>query len=834
MRTTLVLAAFAVVIGGTVAVIRPFALTSKGRLNYEGQWLKPAGPSIPLNAKTTSMCAVGDAYVAVRTNSGIALFDADTGGLIRKFNVPGGAGLTGIVSNGTTIWVSGSEDAVTEVDLHGKVLRTLKMPKPNIGGDAYPAGLCLTKSRNSLLVCSNRGNEVVEFNLGTNNIRNRYHISPAPYEVIEYSPGGIAVTCWAKKPVPADRTTLSSGTPVPTTETGMGKGGTIDYVDLEGENVYHWDVGLQPTHMAQGVISDEAAARMLKEKPSYSAHKEDFPLVGMATISNSDQLYVQLFWEKKTIQLPQMSIPDSVSFDIANRRYYVACMGSNIVRVYDEAATYLGCIHTSGSPTGVLAKNGKLWVSTSKGLGPQVTPRKAYSSYNYSGDVMVVPTPTLAQLQAGEKNQPGVIASPTQFPFKKGAIEHVVYILKENRTYDQVFGDMKQGDGEPKLCTFGQKVTPNQHALAEQFGLLDNYYCNGVLSADGHSWAMEGSATTYLERGFGGWSRSYPYGGDDALAVSYTGYIWDPVLKAGKTFRNFGEFDTATLPKDTTWKMVYDDWKSGANKIKVGHSWGTSQIDKYSDPNASGWNLDIPDVIRAEVFLKAFRGYETKGAMPNFTIIYLPQDHTAGVGVKVPHPEAMVADNDLAVGQIVDAISHSKFWGKTAIFINEDDPQAGTDHIDGHRSTCLVVSPYSKRGATVSDFYCQNSVNRTILALLGLPPLHARMAQAPLMANCFTAKPDLTPFALRPNQIPIDWMNEAKPATKALMQQTATLDFSKPDKADEQLLNRIIWASVQGPNVPYPAHMAGSHGRGLAQKGLQLDGSGTDIDEDDD
>jgi hypothetical protein len=401
--------------------------------------------------------------------------------------------------------------------------------------------------------------------------------------------------------------------------------------------------------------------------------------------------------------------------------------------------------------------------------------------------------------------------------------KHVVYVVKENRTYDQVLGDMPKGDGEPKLTIFGKDVTPNHHALADQFVLLDNYYCNGVNSADGHAWSMEGNATSYLERSFGGWTRSYPFG-DDPLSVSSSGFLWDHVLGGGLSFRNYGEFDYAGPATRSGWKQIYDDYRSGANRIRFNQNIGVERLRRYSCREYPGWNMDIPDVLRADAFLKELKAFDARGSLPSMSIVYLPQDHTSGLTPGAPTPKACVADNDLALGRIVEGVSKSKFWKETCIFVIEDDPQDGWDHVDGHRSICLVVSPYSRRGAVVSNFYNQTSVLHTMLRILGLPPMNQMDAASPLMTACFTKTPDWRPYTCLENRIPITDLNPPAAPGKAgyWARQSRRLDLSKPDYGDmDELKNHILWASVHGDR-PYPKEWTGAHGRGLKKRGLVI------------
>jgi hypothetical protein len=439
-------------------------------------------------------------------------------------------------------------------------------------------------------------------------------------------------------------------------------------------------------------------------------------------------------------------------------------------------------------------------------------------------------------LRARDKSQSR--RKPVPVPARLGepsVFDHVVYIIKENRTYDQIFGDLPQGNADPSLCMFGREVTPNHHALAEQFVLLDNYYCNGVLSADGHAWAMEGYATDYLEKSFGGWTRSYPFAGDDPISYAASGFIWDHVLLQGLSFRNYGEMSKSSpRPSNATFLDIFNDYKDKTGTISFEHDIQIETLRRYSCPDSPGWNMRIPDAIRADVFLKEFDGHEQRGEWANLVIIYLPSDHTSGTRPGNPTPRAQVADNDLAVGRIIERISQSRFWPKTCIFVNEDDPQNGFDHVDGHRSLCLVVSPYTKRGAVVSKFYNQTSVLHTMSRMFGIPPMNQMVALSPVMTDCFTSQPDFKRYQCLPNQIPLDEMN--KPTAELQgeelhwARQSLELPLDEVDQADEDTFNRILWHSVKGANVPYPAGLAGAHGKGLRALRLVLSG---EEDEDD-
>jgi hypothetical protein len=388
-------------------------------------------------------------------------------------------------------------------------------------------------------------------------------------------------------------------------------------------------------------------------------------------------------------------------------------------------------------------------------------------------------------------------------------IKHVVYVIKENRTYDQVFGDLPQGNGDTSLVHFGREVTPNQHKLAETFVLLDNFYCSGILSADGHQWTDEAFVTDYIEKFFGDFTRSYPYDGGDALAYASSGFIWDNVLRHGLSFRDYGEFVDAVIePGTATFKDIYQDYLQGTHKIKIRAVARLDQIEPYLCASFVGFPNTVPDVYRADEFIKELKNFERQDNFPNFIIMLLPNDHTSGTRPGFPTPRAAVADNDLALGRIVEALSHSKFWKETCIFITEDDPQDGLDHVDGHRTVGLVISPYTKRGEVISTYYSQISMVRTIEDILGIPPMNQFDLGAEPMADCFTTTADYTPYTALPSNIPLDELNppleslSGQPLHWARM--SLEQDLEDVDRIDEDTFNRIIWHAVKGYDVPYP------------------------------
>ncbi|MBI4605995.1 MAG: phosphoesterase, partial [Planctomycetes bacterium] len=413
---------------------------------------------------------------------------------------------------------------------------------------------------------------------------------------------------------------------------------------------------------------------------------------------------------------------------------------------------------------------------------------------------------------------------PRPVPERAGepsVFKHVVYVIKENRTYDQVLGDVEEGNGDPALCIFGEDITPNQHKLARELVLLDNTYCSGVLSADGHQWAASAFATDYMEKSFAGFPRSYPDGMDDddvdALAYAPSGFLWDNALAHGKTLRDYGEFAISTTAwKDRSRKErpkfidVYRDFMAGTGLIEIGSRPAIESLRPHLVANTVGWDMDVPDIFRAQRFIEELRRFEETGAFPDLVIICLPNDHTSGTKAGMPTPAAHVADNDLAFGRIVEAVSHSRFWKETCIIAIEDDPQDGWDHVSAYRTTAYVASPYTRRGEVVSTQYNQAGLVRTIELILGLPPMNQFDASSTPLTDCFTDEPDFTPFDAVPTRVPLDQLNPepaalGDPLLREHAVASAALPLDRIDACPEGLLNRILWHAMKGPDAPYPA-----------------------------
>lgn len=813
------------------------------------QMVRPAGDSLSFAGRPVDMALSPDGRTLyVKDNRGVVVVDVETWQTRQELLFArGGSSMVGIAvsADGTSVYVSNAASQVRQLTVGAdgrlQASRSIDMPPPAIGGESYPCGIALSADGKNAYVALSRNNTVAIVDLVEGKVVAEIAVGVAPYAVkVTRDRRWAYVSNWGgKRPKEGDRTATSSGTEVMVDARGVAASGTVSVIDLSARQVVaEIAVGLQPS----GLALDEERNRL------YVAN------------ANSDTVSVIDIEQRKVVEtvsvrpdasLPFGSMPNALALSPDGSTLYVANGGNNAVAVVrldhrQGRSRVEGFIPAGWYPGAVLCDGKRLLIANVKGIGSRDAQpeQKGWNVYRFLGTVNRVPLPDRRQLarytaqvkrdarvpqvlRAWEKAQAGI--KPVPVPERVGepsVFEHVVYIIKENRTYDQVFGAIGKGASEPSLCLFGRDVTPNHHALAEQFVLLDNFYCNGVNSADGHAWATEGNASAYLERSFGGWTRSYPFG-DDPLSYSSTGFLWDHVLMAGLSFRNYGEMDYAeTEPRDATFSDIYRDFVQGTGRIRFTQNINIENLRRYSCREYPGWNMRIPDVLRAEVFLKELKRFERENFFPNLVIIYLPQDHTSGTQPGMPTPRAHVADNDLALGRIVEGISKSRFWAKTCILVMEDDPQDGFDHVDGHRSVCLVISPYTRRGAIVSEFYNQTSVLHTITRILGVPPMNQMVAMSPVMTACFTEKPDFTPYTALPNRVPLDELNPPLESLGKWEQYWALrsihLPLHKPDLCNEDLLNRILWHAVRGVDTPYPEEFAGAHGKGLAARGLVL------------
>ena len=737
--------------------------------------------------------------------------------------------------------VSGSVK-VFGVDDEYKLTPLFTIPLPSVMAvgrtNEIPAGLALSPDGRKLYVALNLSNRLGEFDANDGRLLRTWNIGVAPYEVALVGTKAYVSNWGGRRPAtnsvtgPAGRGTRVRVDPV----RFIANEGSVSVIDLSATNRVKAEllVGLHPSAMA---LSPHGRYLVVANAASDT----------LSVIDTTMDRVSETIWARRNAADLFGAAPNALAFDSSGENLYVCNGTQNAVAVvsFEPGRSRLtGLIPVGWYPGAIVHDHTRrsLYVANIKGIGStkklEAGEKPKFKVSQYFGTLSLVPVPTRKQLvnhtRATLRNmRHGAIqaarlpARPDQAPLpvpertgEPSVFKHVVYIIKENRTYDQVFGDIKEGNGDPSLCVFGERITPNQHKMVREFVLLDNTYCSGILSADGHQWSDAGITTDYMEKSFAGFPRSYPDGMEDtdvdAIAYAPSGFIWDNVLAHGKTLRDYGEFAiTDKSWKDKSkkgkpkWTDHYREFIDGTDTINLGSRPAIESLRSHLNTNTVGWDMDVPDVFRTAQFIKDLREFEQKGVMPNFLLICLPNDHTSGTAAGAPTPAAQVADNDLAFGQIVEAISKSQFWKETCIFAIEDDPQAGWDHVSGYRTTGYVVSPYTRRGKVISTQYNQTSILRTMELILGLPPMNQLDASATPMSDCFTDKPDFTPFTSVTNNVPLDEMNpDPKKVTDALLRKnayaSARLPLREPDKCPEDLFNRILWHAMKGSREPYP------------------------------
>ena len=668
----------------------------------------------------------------------------------------------------------------------------------------------------------------------------------------------------------SDTRQYSDGTPVVAdNQTGSTSTGTVSVVDLSSFTVTkNINTGLHPTGMA------------FWGKNLLVANTYDDTISVIDTGANQVVrtinlgLPIRVPGEKKAVY---GAGPNSIAVDTNHDIAYVALYNANAIAVVDldspsKDAT-LGMIPTAYAPSSIVLdqKNGALIVANDKGIGSKGIPPQnsfgtahgvtSYNTHQDLGTVSIIPLPGVDKLAewtdqvylnnhwdltrnirsaSGGDPHGKAVALPKKIG-DPSLIKHVFLIIRENRTYDQILGDVAGGNGDPTLAVFGAGVTPNAHALVERFPLLDNFYDPSRQSADGHNWIVQAMAPYSDDIQSPDWVRDYPSNGGDAIAYQNKGHIWDQAMKAGIKYKNFGEYieyNTFTVPGCSpipaftgschpTWSQFYDDtlaYESGQEKqlqyfnAIASHS-PLPNLIKNTVQNYPQFDLNIPDQYRVDVWAQNFEQDVKAGDVPQLTTIWISSDHTGGP----PTAQAMQADNDLALGRFVDIISHSSVWNSSAIFVEEDDAQDGVDHVDGHRSPGYVISPYVRQdGVVESTYYTQVNMTRTIEQILGLPPMNQFDLVASPMKTLFIDKPpadNFKPWAHVPTLIPLDMgvtstsaaVKDESPAVKALrvgwMKKKTQIfagKYTKPDSEDPDTVNHLDWYEATGFTRPYP------------------------------
>jgi YVTN family beta-propeller protein len=647
--------------------------------------------------------------------------------------------------------------------------------------DPYPAGLAPSPDGKTLYVAENLGDSVAVVDLASGRVRQRLATERYPYAVAVTGTGTVFVSAWGGH-------TVSAFAPV-----GSGR--------------------LRPIRRIP--VARHPSALLLSRDGTHlyvaSASTEEIDVVD----THADSVVTRLH-DANPARTGEGSTPNALALSPDGTRLFVAEADNNAIAILgSQQDTIIGRIPVGWYPTAVLLGAGDtLLVANGKGRGTgpnaatgpvpgQRLNPAGYTLGQLSGTVTVVASPdagTLAAYSARVARANGWDAEFSRSSTLYPPIRHVVYILKENRTYDQLFGDLAQADGDTAIVFFGRAITPNHHALAERFGIWDRFFCNAEVSADGHNWSTAAYATDYNEKTlqsvYSGRRQPYDYegtnrggappDGDDVNAPAM-GYLWDLAARKGISFRDYGEF---VVEEGNDTSDVWHGPAVGDKPALVGHT----------SPDFPAFDLTIPDQKRADIWIAELARYEQTDSMPAFEIVRLPNDHTAGAKPKALTPRAYVADNDLALGRMIEALSRSRFWGSTVVFVLEDDAQAGADHVDSHRSPMLVISPWAK-GGVVHRFANTTDVLATIEEILGLGTLSPFDHFGHPLRDAFGTTPDTSVYVAAHPSIP---MTETNPDTGRLARLSRGMDFRKEDRVDDALLNHVLWRAVKGPIAPEP------------------------------
>lgn len=686
----------------------------------------------------------------------------------------------------------------------------IALTAPGKKGNPVPGGLCLNRAGTKLYVACADWDGVVELDLQSNTSTKFIKSGKVPFSCsLTSDEKAILISNWGgREPVDGDDTMASGNTRLAINKQGSVISGTVTFASLETNDSEQIETGFHPTE----ILCDGDQAYVA------CAMSDTVDVLDLKTKKRAKT------WPIKTTKFKLIgSMPNALAKK--GDTLYVADGGDNALCEINTKTGKVGGFRSAGYyPTSVhLNGDGtKAFVLNTKGNGSvreTMKGKNRRNTHDFVGTVSVVDLskPIDAETEKvahyNSWNDPASTQKP-KLKVYQGAIKHVIYVIKENRTYDEIYGDLTQANGDPTLCSLGEKVMPNHRKIAQQFTLFDNAYTSGTNSADGHHWCDEAMANDYLEHFYVGYSRTYPDDGTDALSLNSGDRIWDAALKKGLKVRVYGEWADDENPiykprKPKDWFEAWEDRKSGRNMFQYYPTTEIPSLKPLLAPGYHYWPLIQSDQHRMDTFEKEFKQFEANGDLPNLTIMTLPCDHSEGTNPAYPTPRAMQADNDYALGRLIQLVTHSKYFKDTAIVVTQDDSQSGPDHVDGHRTSTLIISPYTKRKYVSSEFLTQLSLHKTMGMMLGFGPLTRFDAIARPATDCFTDTPDLTPYDITPNNIPFDEPNPGRKTPMTAMdkywyEKTMSLDWSSMDRADPYWLNRIEWYSLYKGTRPYP------------------------------
>ncbi|KUL50464.1 phosphoesterase [Streptomyces violaceusniger] len=835
-------------------------VTENGQVVSSNQYIAPYGDRLVINQgkiMSSSVSPDGTHMAASVTDGGAALAIVDLKNWKTQQLVSNAASSNPRISSnnvgqegptyspdGKELWL-GQPDGYTvfTVTADGSVSspRTVGIPAQG-SKHALVGAAAFSADGKTVYSAVNGQNRVVSIDAATGTIKQSWNVGNAPRGMVVVGDKLYVSNEGGRPAKPGEPTINSYGTQVLADQkTAATTSGTVSVIDLANQDaaVSSIEVGLHPTavYAKNGVVFVTNTADNSVSVIDTAKDKV------VQTISTQP-------WAKAKVGYE----PDAVT--LTDDGHLLVTLGrANAVAVYkftsaQEPVSYVGLLPTDYFPSEITTSGNQVYVSNTRGIDARRKATGGHGTHDTTSSVQkfTLPDDSVIRSYTGKvfkqngwngeslKKTDGTPAKPVPVPVKLGdpsTIKHVFLLVKENRTYDQVFGDIPKGNGDPSLTQFGENVTPNQHALANQFGLYDNTYDIGTNSAEGHNWLMQADNPEYTESSAGEYTRSYDTE-DDALGHQKTGFIWTGAQAARKSVRNFGEFQQfLTKPSGASWQNLYCDTK---NMAATGQDTAyplnsTSPIPSLNDVSVHGFpkfDTSVPDVYRAQIWKKDFK----KNGPANLNMFWLSSDHTGGP----VSPASQVADNDLAVGQIVDEISHSKYWKDSAIFVVEDDSQAGLDHVDGHRAPVQIISPWAKHSTVDSHYYSQINMMRTIEQILGIQPMNQKDTAATPMASAFTQHPDFTPFKVLPNRtsltdgvktapscgldtpaaqslkaaavpsssVPADMKDVAAEWDQWKSKQRLTGPNAVPDYAPPAQMNHLTWYQTHNWAKPYP------------------------------
>ena len=758
-----------------------------------GWKLSPAGKSLPLGDLPLNMAISKSKKLMAVTNNGqgkqtLQLIDLVNDTILDNITIA--KSWLGIVfsadekylyaSGGNDNWILQYVISDKKLKLIDSILLGNKWPNK-----ISPAGMCIDDSKQKLYVVTKDDNALYTINLNTNKVLQKTLLYAEAYTcILSPTKAELYISCWGGKKI-------------------------IVFSTLSNQIIKEIGVGVHPND-----ICVTKNGNIL-----YVANGEDnsVSVVDLKNYKESEVLSTTLY-----PNAPAGSSTNGVALSDDEKTLYIANADNNYLSVFDVSKKLeshsIGFIPVGWYPTAVKCIHDKIYVTNGKGfssfpnpLGPDPYKRGAQMAYQqglikslkdeqYIGGLMkgslsIIGTPSKKQLglystavyentpYTKEKENRSMAETGSVIPQKIGQaspIKHVFYIVKENRTYDQILGDIPQGNGDTSLTLFGEKITPNQHALAKEFVLLDNFYVDGEVSADGHNWSLGAYANDYLEKNwvtsYGGRGGTYDAEGNREIANNKNGFIWDFAKKAGVSYRTYGEFADNSKPNLPILK-------------------------NHLCTQYTGWDLKVRDTTRFGQWKKDFDSLLAINAVPGLSTIRFGNDHTEGMRLDRPSPYAHVADNDLAVGLFVAYLSKSPIWNESVVFIVEDDAQNGPDHVDAHRSPAYIAGGYVKTNFVDHTMYSTSSVLKTIELILGMQPMSQYDAAANTLWNCFDKMPTHTAFSSKPNS----WdLNEKNTARNIMQQKSETFNFKKEDSINDHELNEVLWKGLKGEMAILP------------------------------